>query len=210
MSRLLPIRVPGAPEVLLGLARSRGERLACFLDETRSWFGAVAVEFDPYTLRFRAHVASAIKPENQVVLGTRGTKVRVRFPVDDRIVYFLGHVVSLDGASLELRLDLPFFEQQRRTHPRFPGHPGQYFTFGDLILSVHDISVGGLSTIAKPEDFAEILKHERERGEIVSLAGHELKAGLRVANLANGRIGFRFTRVPYAIERWLLKLKKLG
>src|SRR5262249_32796113 len=162
------IRSSGAPEYLLELARRGGQRIACFLEETRSWFVVAAVDFDPWKLRFRAELSSSLRPENQFLLSRGGTKVRMRFPAENRVVYFLGHVIALDGARLELRIDIPFFEQERRAHPRFPGEPGQHFSYGDLVLPVHDISVGGVGTVVSKSELAEVLRREKERAAFVT------------------------------------------
>lgn len=210
MARLQPIRRAGEHERLLEIARRGGQRIACFLDETRSWFGCVAVDFNPWQLHFRAELASTLRAENQYLLSRAGTKVRMRFTVADRVVYFLGYVLALDGARLELRLDLPFFEQDRRVHPRFPGEPGQIFRYGDLALPVQDISVGGIGTVVSKAELADVLKREAERTALVTVHGHPLRAEIRVANHSGGKIGFRFVELPYALELNLLRKKKLG
>ncbi|MGZ3657824.1 MAG: hypothetical protein ACXVCS_19870 [Bdellovibrionota bacterium] len=210
MTRLRPLRNAGEHELLLGLARKSGQRIACFLDETSSWFGCVAVDFDPWKMLFRAALSSSLRPENEFLLSRAGTKVRMRFPAENRVIYFMGYVQALDGARLELRLDIPFFEQDRRVHPRLCGEPDQYFSYGDLILPVHDISVGGVSTIVPKSELSDVLQREAERSALVTVEGHPLKARLRVANHAGEKVGFRFIHLPYALELNLLKRRKAG
>ena len=57
-----------------------------------------------------------------------------------------------------------------------------------------------LSTI-----FHDGRRRETERSAMITVGGHPLAAEIRVANHAGGKIGFRFTMLPYALELSLLK-----